>query len=723
MSRTVSKDLLAFIPENIPTWLKEQPRWAPWEAVWKESKGKYDKIPHNPRNPQFRLSTAKPESWGDLHKTLAVIGEHKGKFAGPGYVMTAPHGLVGVDLDRCIDDLGIVEDWALVVCRKLGSYCEVSPSGNGLRIFGLGSVPNDWTNHEVGIEVYGGNEARFLTVTGQRMPFASESVQPFDPAVLEALASEYAREKRKAEVIDLTVPELIAVGELPDVSALGLPERVAAFLATGETGADRSETLFFTGLSLCAKGLDDAQVLSILATNEFAFGVALAKRNDDYDRAMFYLWREHCVKARTRAASSIATVDDFDVIEAEPGEPERLKLTRTNSGAIEATVDNVTTAIMSSAFSGVEIRQDTFKDDIMIRPAGNVRGWKPLEDNDYTELRIALERKQFKAIGRELIRDVVALVAARNQFDSAIEWLSELKWDGVERVPKFLARYFNAEDSDYTRAVSNYMWSAMAGRVLEPGIKADMVPVLIGEQGSGKSSSVAAMSPSVDMFCEISFHEKEEDLARKMRGRLIAEIGELKGLNTRDQEHIKAFVTRTHENWIPKYKERQTVFARRLLFIGTTNQDQFLADETGNRRWLPVQTLTADVEGIKRDRLQLWAEARIMFEFMGVEFREAENLAKDKHAQHTISEVWVEDIERWLGTPDALTDETPRMREFLRVGEIARGALHMDGKQLGRREEMRINKAMKDCGYIREVRRIGGKPTRVLVKALQPVTS
>ncbi len=84
-----------------------------------------------------------------------------------------------------------------------------------------------------------------------------------------------------------------------------------------------------------------------------------------------------------------------------------------------------------------------------------------------------------------------------------------------------------------------------------------------------------------------------------MRGRLVAEIGELRGLNTKELESIKAFVTRTHENWIPKYREFATQFPRRLVFVGTTNEDEFLADKTGNRRWLPVEVSKVDVKAIK----------------------------------------------------------------------------------------------------------------------------
>lgn len=88
------------------------------------------------------------------------------------------------------------------------------------------------------------------------------------------------------------------------------------------------------------------------------------------------------------------------------------------------------------------------------------------------------------------------LVADENPFDSAIEWLNGVDWDGVPRVKTFFETYFDVEPSEYTSAVSLYAWTALAGRVLSPGCKADMVPVLVGEQGCGKSTGIAALCPN-----------------------------------------------------------------------------------------------------------------------------------------------------------------------------------------------------------------------------------
>ena len=406
------------------------------------------------------------------------------------------------------------------------------------------------------------------------------------------------------------------------------------------------------------------------------------------------------------------TLEDFDVFVCETLPTDHvsvsLKFKRDKKGKIEATMENCNVALRAPSFCGIEIRFDQFRDEIMFAAEGT-SDWQAFADADYSRLRIRLEKQGFKPIGREMIRDVVLLVADENPFDSAIEWLSGLQWDGVPRIDGFLVDYFGAEASEYVTSVSRYLWTAMAGRVMAPGIKADMVPILVGRQGAGKSSGVAAMSPAPDFFAEVSFHEREDDLARKMRGRLVAEIGELRGLHTRELEHIKAFITRTHENWIPKYREFAVTFPRRLVFIGTTNQEEFLADETGNRRWLPVKVDGADVEAIERDRLQLWAEARGSFEATGIAFREAERLAKDVHEDHMIKDSWADVVNNWLDETDIFSGEINREKKLITSMEVLIDALSFDKKQIGRREELRIGKVLQGLGFEKAVSRQNGK--------------
>ncbi len=351
--------------------------------------------------------------------------------------------------------------------------------------------------------------------------------------------------------------------------------------------------------------------------------------------------------------------DGFGVIEVKPGDtalPAALPaFTRDRQGKIEATVKNLAMALRRADMTGWHIGYDSFNDALMRSDFGlDEPQWVPFTDSDYTRLRITLatgKQGGFNEISKEMVRDAVLLVADDNKFDSAVVWLNRQQWDGVPRVERFWSTYFKTADTPYTRAASRYTWTALAGRVLSPGCQADMVPILIGKQGTRKTTGVSAMAPSADTFVELSLDVHDTDLARKMRGKLVAELGELKGLFSKDSDAIKQWITRRKEEWTPKYKEFGTTFNRRMLMIGTTNRNDVLADDDGEeRRWLPMVVVggIADVDAIRRDCAQLWAEGAVLFTSSGVDYREAERLAKDVHGDHRIDDPWTKAVGLWL---------------------------------------------------------------------------
>jgi predicted P-loop ATPase len=416
-----------------------------------------------------------------------------------------------------------------------------------------------------------------------------------------------------------------------------------------------------------------------------------------------------------------AEAEDFEIIEKQTVPDDRttaqlpaLVFTRRRRRVLP-TIANVATALRAPEWCHFDLAFDTFRDEIVVAPHGTEE-WGPLGDDGTTRIMEQFERASFLPIAREVMRQTLAMVANERKFDSAIRWLESLKWDGVPRVGKFLSEYCGAEDSPYTRAVSRYLWSALAGRVLEPGCKADMVPILVGRQGAKKTSAVAALVPSPDYFTEVNLTERDEDLSRKMRGRLVGEIGELRGLSTRDLESIKTFITRRDEDWIPKYKEFATRFPRRLVFIGTTNSREFLADDTGHRRWLPVEVDVSDVERIKTDRLQLWAEGAVLWAAGGIAWREAEELAPAVHQKHVVSDSWEALISRWLDDPDELGRERRRARPF-NTSEVMGGALSMSPSQMTRANEMRVAKVLRFMGFDQRITKSNGKSTRVWTRA------
>lgn len=391
---------------------------------------------------------------------------------------------------------------------------------------------------------------------------------------------------------------------------------------------------------------------------------------------------------------------------------------RDKKGEVEPTIGNVIMAIRRPDICGISIRHDTFRDEVMCAPAGTEQ-WRAFGDPDYVWVRERLEQGAcgFKPISKELVRDVVGAIADENKFDSAQHWLKGLQHDGTARVESFLTRYFSCPDTPYTRAVSLYLWTALAGRVMVPGIKADMAVILVGEQGLRKSTAVSAMVPDKDFFVEVSFGEKEEDLARKMRGKLIAEIAELSGLHTRESESIKAFMTRTHEEWVPKFKEFSTKFPRRLVFVGTTNKDEILADETGERRWLPTRiTGQIDVQGIADSCEQLWAEARELFADRGVMWADAQKLAVQEHSAYKITDPWSEVVSRWLEATD-FDDVKHGEKEAITTHEVLVSALGLQPLSITRSHEMRVSNVLKGLGRIRKNCRVGDSVRKVWVKA------
>lgn len=398
---------------------------------------------------------------------------------------------------------------------------------------------------------------------------------------------------------------------------------------------------------------------------------------------------------------------DTTQVEQEQAELPLPAFDRERSGKIAATLNNLLAALRRPDVCGMQIGKDTFCDGIMRRTPGE-NDWTTFTDTDYVKLRSHLEEGPtgFKSINPAMMRDVVLVIADENQFDSAIIWLESLQHDGTPRCGTFLSDHFGVADTPYHRAVSMYMWTAMAGRVLDPGCKCDMVPILVGAQGVGKSSMVSALVPSPRLMVEVSFNEAEDNLSRKMRGKLVGEIAELKGLNSRDAESIKAFITRTHEKWIPKYREFETEYPRRLLFIGTTNEEAFLADPSGGRRYLPVRVGTIDVDAIRSIVELCWAEAAVLFAKHGIAWRQAERLARQEHDEFRIVDAWEEPIKQWLNDP-LFGEEGGGKREFVTTSEILTGAIGLDPKHVSRREEMRAGNVLRNLGYERRKTRIG----------------
>ncbi len=199
-------------------------------------------------------------------------------------------------------------------------------------------------------------------------------------------------------------------------------------------------------------------------------------------------------------------------------------------------------------------------------------------------------------------------VARRNTYNPVTEYLDGLKWDGTFRLCTWLKDYMGAiGDPKYLDAIGPRILVGAVARAFEPGCKHDVVPVFEGPQGAGKSTAVRILGNpwNADGVPDLS----TKDAAIQIQGVWLVELEELTSMSRADVEHVKAFLSRSVDRYRPPYGRNATNRPRRCAFIATTNLQDYLKDETGNRRFWPVRCRDVDLSALERDRDQLLAEA------------------------------------------------------------------------------------------------------------------
>lgn len=386
------------------------------------------------------------------------------------------------------------------------------------------------------------------------------------------------------------------------------------------------------------------------------------------------------------------------------------------NGGYPASKHNLITALSASGFC-FDVTFDEFLGEVLVCEPDSEQ-WRPIREDDYFNAARCLEGRDFRRISTANMREAILAAAREQAFDSAQDWLNALPpWDGVDRVGPFLEQAFGVAPSEYATAISLYVWSALAGRVLEPGVKADMVPVVAGRQGAGKSTVVQAIAPFKTGFGELNLANDEADLFREMRGRLVMELPELSGMRKRESEDLKRFVASTANVWVEKYHTTKTVYPRRCIFFGTTNETAILNDPTGSRRWLPFECGACNPQWVIDNRQQLWAQGAAMFKASGVQYEAAERLARDVHEDFRASDPWEVQIARWLQVP-GLAGVAPESRNAITTTEVMTG-LGIPTSQQNRAIEIRAGNALKALGYERTRMMTDGQRRYVYQKALR----
>ena len=290
--------------------------------------------------------------------------------------------------------------------------------------------------------------------------------------------------------------------------------------------------------------------------------------------------------------------------------------------------------------------------------------WGTKEDRPFTEIDLLnfvdWVQGERLPMSKEIAEQAIQVVAHRLKFHPMQDWMHSLEWDGVERIDHWLHDMLGVEmegiDPDdegldqYVRQVgSKWLISAVA-RVMQPGCKADHMLVLEGDQGAGKSTAVRYLAGE-QFFSDSLSDIKDKDSMMELQGVWIIELAELDHLKRTESTAMKAWMTKVKDRFRPPFGKTVQDFPRQCVFVGTVNGSSYLKDDTGNRRYWPVKVGDIDLQAIKENREQLWAEAFFRYQSGENWYLDADDvigLAKRQQLERIESDPWEAELERWL---------------------------------------------------------------------------
>ena len=320
--------------------------------------------------------------------------------------------------------------------------------------------------------------------------------------------------------------------------------------------------------------------------------------------------------------------------------------------------------------------------------------------------RVALEQRGLDTIGKDLVADAALAVAQHRKYHPIRESLNALTHDGRARLDSWLVRQTGAEDTPFVREAGRKFLIQMVARVMEPGCKADHTLVLSGTQGQNKSAACRVLA-GAEYFSDTlpSITGDKTDAIRHLQGKWLVELAELAPSQKSAAEDLKAFLSGAVDRVRLPYARFDQSFPRQCVFVGTTNEDQFLRDATGGRRFWPVQVSgVIDIEALSAERDQLFAEAVAAYRageawWMDREF-ETEH-ARPAQAAAYVSDSWGDTIMAWLDKRKEDFDGHGELWAGVTISEVLSDALGLTIVQQTMAAQKRAGDALKGLGCIK----------------------
>jgi len=625
----------------------EQKRWISWqpkEIIERNGDKKMSKIPLGKSND--------PSTW----HTLSEIKDQ----SRVGIMFGLDKKFLGIDIDHCVNpQTNRIEhserDNIIELIKKADTYMELSPSGTGVHLYFELTEPLELeANKKAPYECY--SSLRFFTVTGNsygkeknvRTITAKEALD-----ILSVVGYPWGKEK-KSMAVTINTPIHININDTDIIKKMFNAKngKKIQSLYNGDTKAygDDMSTADMALVSMLAFWTrKDAEQMERIWINSPLGARAKTQEREDYRTRTITFAIENCdtvyeppmPKSKVQVAiNEDEYIDiDFDFLFTLKGK-EKTKV-------VTLCTENICRVLRKHPEFKGKYRLDDFKGKYELYDG---KKWIDFEDVDILKLqsRIAEIFTEFQTVKKEMIYDAVLTVGKENEIDSAKDYLRSVVWDKIPRLDQWLCNTYGVEDNLYHRAVGSNWMKGLVKRIMQPGCKFDYVLVLEGEQGTKKSSSLATLGR--DWHVETTMSPDTKDFFMQFSSKAIVEFSEGETLSRTDVKKLKAIITTQQDKYRMPYGKISLDHPRRCVFAMTTNTDEYLKDETGNRRWLPVKTLLprANLEWLEANRDQLFAEAyqRVIvskettWEFPDVETREEQSKRRISDANEDLIVDW-----------------------------------------------------------------------------------
>jgi putative DNA primase/helicase len=335
--------------------------------------------------------------------------------------------------------------------------------------------------------------------------------------------------------------------------------------------------------------------------------------------------------------------------------------------------------------------------------------WREVDDADFVAIqrRISTMYPQFRTIGKEMVIDAVFGTCREHGFDRAEEFVKGLEWDGVPRLDAWLHTVYGTPDDEYHKAVGANFFKGMVKRILHPGCKFDSVMILEGKQGCGKSTSFSIIAG--DWHLETTMRADSKDFFLQFKGKLIVEFSEGETLSRTETKNMKAMISTQVDTYRAPYGRTMRDIPRRCVFAMTTNQDEYLKDDSGNRRFFPVEVEKehADLKWLRENREQLFAEALHRVETLKESIHEYPADARKRQESKMVRSAFEEAIAEWMLRP-VINGSVSDLADGVTIAEIWRFALLGDSNRMNKNTEMQIALALKGLGWEKQRKMIDG---------------